>query len=139
MLFRSQIGAAARTAAAAAEDVAEDVAEGLGKAAEAAKFGLGSALPALTGLPGSRSLLFRLPEAPGSDVTFVVEAQATLDSGAWQEIARRVTDGAWTGPASVSEGPPSGGRVPVSLSEINPPPDAKRFYRLGAIVAPSAP
>ena len=98
-----------------------------------------SALPALTGAPGPWSLSFRLPEVPGSDVTFVVEAQAALDGGAWQEIARRVTDGAWTGPASVSEGPPSGGRVPVSLSEINPPTDAKRFYRLGAVVAPSAP
>jgi len=98
-----------------------------------------SALPALTGAPGPWSLSFRLPEVPGADVTFVVEARAALDSGAWQEIARRVTDGAWTGPATVSEGPPSGGRVPVSLLEINAPPDAKRSYRLGAIVATSAP
>ncbi len=86
---------------------------------------------------GTTTVAFELPSTVPGDVTFVVEASPSLGALSWQEIARRVGNGAWTGPATASTTPPNNSRTQTLITESGlPQPLQPRFYRLQVISSP---
>lgn len=92
------------------------------------------ALPRVSVTPVDWTLYFSIPEQPGSDVTFVVEASPDLAPTSWQEVTRRFGNGQWTGTASVFTGSSQNARIPILVTEPGVPVQQGRFYRLRAIV-----
>lgn len=86
---------------------------------------------------GTTTVAFELPSTVPGDVTFVVEASPSLSALSWQEIARRVGNGAWTGPAAAFTTPPVNSRTQTLITESGlPQPLQPRFYRLQVISSP---
>lgn len=86
---------------------------------------------------GTTTVAFELPSTVPGDVTFVVEASPSLGALSWQEIARRVGNGAWTGPAAAFTTPPVNSRTQTLITESGlPQPLQPRFYRLQVISSP---
>jgi len=83
---------------------------------------------------GTTTVAFELPATAPSDVTFIIQASPDLSALSWQEIARRVGNGAWTGPASAFTAPPQNARVQTLITESGlPQPLQPRFYRLQVV------
>jgi hypothetical protein len=67
---------------------------------------------------------FRNPSA--TDVTYLVEGSSNLTT--WTTVLRKVGSGAWTGTAPFSEGTPSRGLVPVTVTDTTS--TSPRFLRI---------
>jgi hypothetical protein len=91
-------------------------------------------VPSLTTEGGAQRLAasFSILETLPANVR--IEVQASNDLGIaepWTMIARKSGNGAWTGPAQVITGPPSAGRVAVTVRDIpQSPQPPRRFLRI---------
>ncbi len=95
-------------------------------------------LPRMSGAPGKPTVVFDLPTT-AADVIISINARSDLATNNWQEIARRVGSGPWTGTAEVFVGTPNanGTRVSVLVTDKDSPAFARsRFYRLSVTPAP---
>jgi hypothetical protein len=83
-----------------------------------------------TGGPPALALDFSIAETPPNDLRCRVQASTTLAAASWQTIAEKLGAGPWTGSASVTEGPPAAGLVPVRVRDIVPMAgNPRRFLR----------
>jgi hypothetical protein len=96
-----------------------------------------SALPRLSG-SGPPTFVFDIPTTAAADVIITIQANSDLVSTNWQEIARRVGSGPWTGPADVFTGTPNpeGTRQSILVTEPPTPIYNSRFYRLEILPNP---
>jgi hypothetical protein len=82
--------------------------------------GSGAALALLVHLP--------IPSPPAS--IYIVEASDSVDAAAWQIVAQRTGNGAWSGTATVTSQPATNGMQSYRIVDPAPGGSSKRFMRL---------
>ena len=86
--------------------------------------------PVVTGNPRVLGIVFTLASPLPANATLIVEGSGNLAEGAWETLATRVANGAWTGSATVEQAPPAGGKVAVTVRDTAHAGAAKLFLRL---------
>ena len=90
--------------------------------------------PVVTGSPRVLGIAFTLAAPLPADATLVVEGSGNLAEGAWETLATRTANGAWTGSATVEQAPPVGGKVAVTVRDTAHAGAATRFLRLRVVM-----
>ncbi|MGD7654308.1 MAG: hypothetical protein ACQCXQ_13900, partial [Verrucomicrobiales bacterium] len=93
-----------------------------------------AALPRLTRIGETSSIGFSLPETPGDDLIYRVEASTEMTPTTWVSLAEKTADGDWSGEVSV--GAASDGRVSLTLVVPDEPLTPRRFFRVSILTIP---
>ena len=76
------------------------------------------------------ALLVQLPDPSPPACVYFVEASDSVDATAWQVVAQRTGNGAWSGTATVTSVPAANGMQTYRIADPAPGDSPKRFMRL---------
>jgi hypothetical protein len=94
--------------------------------------------PAVSGVDPNKKLNFNflLPDSPPSDVKYIVQGHNEL-TGTWTDLATKVGAGAWSGPATVTNGLSASGHTAYTLEDVSlMSTEPRRFMRLKVELVP---